>query len=124
MPPADGGATPIIVPLSLLLAAGSAAGAGAPGGAAIGIGGVTPGTAGPPCWFIISIVPLNLGAAAPLTLKPHFSQVTAVSGFGAPQLGQNTQIPRWLGPTRLQFSCTEISGLGQGSPALGKAQQV
>ena len=37
----------------------------------------------------MSIVPLNLGAAAPLMLKPHFVQVVAVSGFFVPQFGQN-----------------------------------
>jgi hypothetical protein len=37
----------------------------------------------------MSMVPLNLGAAAPLMLKPHFVQVVAVSGFFVPQFGQN-----------------------------------
>jgi hypothetical protein len=44
-----------------------------------------------PCGeFIISIVPLNLGAAAPLRLNPHFLQVVAASSFSVPQFGQNT----------------------------------
>ena len=37
----------------------------------------------------MSIVPLNLGAAAPRMLNPHFVQVVAVSGFFVPQFGQN-----------------------------------
>jgi hypothetical protein len=37
----------------------------------------------------MSIVPLNLGAAAPLMLNPHFVQVVAVSEFFVPQFGQN-----------------------------------
>jgi len=69
--------------------------AGAAGGAAAGAPGAGP--AGPgagagfaaPAWFIMSMVPLNLGAAAPLMLKPHFVQVVAVSGFFVPQFGQN-----------------------------------
>jgi len=65
------------------------AGGGAAAGAA-GAGGATgaPGFAAPG-WFIMSIVPLNLGAAAPLMLNPHFVQVVAVSGFFVPQFGQN-----------------------------------
>jgi hypothetical protein len=52
------------------------------------------GAPGTPLWaFIISIVPLNFGDDVPLILKPHFSQVVAVSGFGAPQLGQNKRNP-------------------------------
>jgi len=35
------------------------------------------------------MVPLNLGAAAPLMLNPHLLQVVAVSGFFVPQFGQN-----------------------------------
>ena len=79
------------------LSSGHAAGAaaGAAGGAAAGAPGA--GTRGPRCgsrfrapgWFIMSMVPLNLGAAAPLMLKPHFVQVVAVSGFFVPQFGQN-----------------------------------
>jgi hypothetical protein len=41
----------------------------------VGAGAAEPG------WFIISIVPLNFGAAAPFRLKLHFEQVCAVSGF-------------------------------------------
>jgi hypothetical protein len=65
---------------------GGAAG-GAPGGGGAGCapGGGFCGTD----WFIISIVPLNFGAAAPLMLKPHLTQVVAVSGFFVPQFGQN-----------------------------------
>jgi len=38
----------------------------------------------------MSMVPLNLGAAAPFKLKLHFEQVGAASGFWVPQFGQNT----------------------------------
>ena len=38
----------------------------------------------------MSIVPLNLGAAAPFKLKPHFLQLPALSSFSVPQFGQNT----------------------------------
>jgi hypothetical protein len=41
--------------------------------------------------FIISMVPLNFGAAAPFRLKLHFEHVAAVSGFCVPQFGQNTR---------------------------------
>jgi hypothetical protein len=64
-------------------AATGAAGAGAPGAGAPGFG-----TAGV---FIMSIVPLNFGAAAPFRLNPHFLQVVAASSFSVPQFGQNTQ---------------------------------
>jgi hypothetical protein len=92
--PGMGGATPTIVPFNLLGGppgrGGSAAlvggvGAGAPGGA-----GGAAGAPGTPCWFIISMVPLNFGAAAPFKLKLHFEHVRAVSGFCVPQFGQNT----------------------------------
>ena len=90
-----GGATPTIVPFSLLggpaapAAPGTAeAGRGAGGAPAAGPGGGVgtgraPGAAGAaePGWFIMSMVPLNFGAAAPLTLKLHFEHVAAVSGF-------------------------------------------
>jgi hypothetical protein len=89
--PGIGGATPTIVPLSLLGPGGRPAGRGGPpgagGGAAPGggiIGGAAPGggagaapgaIGGAPPWpCIISIVPLNFGAAAPLRLKLHFVQ--------------------------------------------------
>lgn len=39
--------------------------------------------------FIMSIVPLNLGAAALFRLNPHFLQVVAASVFSVPQFGQN-----------------------------------
>jgi hypothetical protein len=82
-----GGAPPItIVPLKAGFFGGSPAGAAGDGGA--GLGGAAPGA--PPGVFIMSIVPLNLGAAAPLRLKPHFVQAVAVSGFWVPQFGQNT----------------------------------
>ncbi len=82
-----GGAPPItIVPLKAGFFGGSPAGAAGDGGA--GLGGAAPGA--PPGVFIMSIVPLNLGAAAPFRLKPHFVQAVAVSGFWVPQFGQNT----------------------------------
>ena len=68
-------------------AAGGAACAGAAGGAAGGAGAA--GFAACAAWFVISIVPLNFGAAAPLMLNPHLVQVVAVSGFFVPQFGQN-----------------------------------
>jgi len=62
-PPPVGGATPTMVPFSRL------AGPDAPGGApAAGRGGLAPGDAGVAPgtgWFIIIMVPLNLGTAAP-----------------------------------------------------------
>ena|SRR5437763_7765925 len=93
-----------MVPLKFGLAAGGGAAAGAPpgpmavgpagGGAAAGEAAGAGGAAGAPGfaapgWFIMSIVPLNLGAAAPLMLNPHLVQVVAVSGFLVPQFGQN-----------------------------------
>lgn len=48
------------------------------------------GTCEAPGWFIISIVPLNFGAAV-FIANPHFVQVVAVSGFCIPQFGQNTR---------------------------------
>jgi hypothetical protein len=38
----------------------------------------------------MSIVPLNLGAAAPPRLNPHLLQALTLSGFCVPQFGQNT----------------------------------
>ena len=66
-------------------AGGAAAGGTAPGGAAgaPGLGDIGE--------FIMSIVPLNFGAAAPFRLNPHFLQVVAASSFSVPQFGQNTQ---------------------------------
>jgi hypothetical protein len=60
-----------------------------------GAGGPPPGLAGPPARgaagvFIMSIVPLNLGAAALFRLNPHFLQVVDASAFSVPQFGQNT----------------------------------
>lgn len=78
-----GGATPTIVPFIWEPGLGAAGAAGAAGGAA---GGAPAPAAGE---FIISIVPLNFGAAAPFRLNPHFVQVVAVSGFWVPQFGQN-----------------------------------
>ena len=114
--PGDGGATPSIVPFicgggfAAGAAGGDAAGGDAAGGDAAGAAGGAPpaggagapgappsgaappgrGTAGE---FIMSIVPLNFGAAAPFRLNPHFEQVVAVSGFCVPQFGQNTRPP-------------------------------
>jgi hypothetical protein len=69
--PGIGGATPTIVPLSLLgIGAGAGAGAGAAaGGGSAGFGTFTCGAC------CMSIVPLNLGAAAPFRLKLHLLQV-------------------------------------------------
>jgi hypothetical protein len=94
-PKADGGATPTIVPFNLggmppaptaglaptATAPGCAATPAAPGPLAApptgrGGAGVTP-----PDWFIIIIVPLNFGAAAPFKLKLHLEQFCDVSGF-------------------------------------------
>jgi hypothetical protein len=50
-------------------------GFGAAGGAEAGRGGAAGGA------LTISIVPLNLGAAAPFKLNPHFVQVVAASSF-------------------------------------------
>jgi hypothetical protein len=100
--PAAGGATPSIVPLSFAFTAPTGAPPGAVGGAApaggpTGAGAAPPGAGGTPPGrgaaaggaFIISMVPLNLGAAAPFRLKPHLEQLVAVSGFCVPQFGQN-----------------------------------
>src|SRR4051812_10658876 len=74
------GGTPIIVPAS----AAGGGGTPTPGAGPAGATGGAPG-----CWFM-SMVPLNLGAAAPLRLNPHFVHVDAVSEFCVPQFGQNT----------------------------------
>jgi hypothetical protein len=93
-----GGATPTIVPLSLLgtgrapaptppdvgpasgAGGGGVAPAGAAGAAGAGAAGaLTPGIAG--AWFIMSIVPLNFGAAAAFSAKLHLEHVWAVSAF-------------------------------------------
>lgn len=95
--PIDGGATPSMVPLSCgfgEMAGGAPPGAGpAPGaaGGAPGAGAGAPGRGAAGGAFIMSIVPLNFGAAAPFRLKPHFEHVVAVSGFCVPQFGQNTR---------------------------------
>gem|GEM_PF-3392776 len=80
-----GGAAPtIMVPFMAGLGA-----AGAGGGGVAGPAGGRGGAA--PCgWFIMSMVPLNFGAAAPFKLKPHLVHADAVSGFWVPQFGQNT----------------------------------
>ena len=88
------GATPTIVPFNLL----EIAGEGAPGGGAEPVGppgraaGAAPGAGAPgmDAWFIMSIVPLNFGAATLFRWKLHFEQVCAASGFCVPQFGQNT----------------------------------
>jgi hypothetical protein len=83
MPPI-GGATPTIVPLSFD-GIGAGVPSSAPGGAPAAGGGAAPGGVGgrgtPPGLFIMSIVPLNFGAAAPFKLKLHLLHVAAVSGF-------------------------------------------
>ncbi len=90
--PGIGGATPTIVPLSLL--GGGPAGRGGiapPGGA--GGGAFEPAPCA--CWLDMSIVPLNFGAAAPFKLNPHLMHVTAFgSSFFVPQFGQNTATSR------------------------------
>src|SRR5690606_35449665 len=88
--PSEGGATPSMVPLSLE-GTDLSAGFGPPAA-----GAVPPGRRTPCGAFIISIVPLNLGAAAPFMLKPHFLQVFELSSFSVPQLGQNTISPPFL----------------------------
>ncbi len=116
-----GGATPTIVPLSLL--GGGPAGRGgsgaplAPGAPGEGVpGGALPPTAGGRPWFDMSIVPLNFGAAAPFKLKLHFEHVSDVSGFCVPQFGQNTEPPSFArgehtahnrGRSRGTFALTE-----------------
>jgi len=107
--PKDGGATPSIVPLSFegtgvapaaglgppTAPAGTPGAPGTPGAGAPGAPGAgAPLGRGTPCGaFIINIVPLNLGAAAPFRLKPHFLQVFELSSFSVPQFGQNTISP-------------------------------
>lgn len=68
--------------------AGGAPAMGGGGGAGNGASGDAGAVGG--CW-LISIVPLNFGAAAPFKLKPHFVQVVACSVFCVPQFGQNTR---------------------------------
>ena len=78
-----GGAAPtIMVPFM----AGLGAGGGGAAGPTLGGRGGAPGCGA----FIMSMVPLNFGAAAPLRLKPHLLHADAVSGFWVPQFGQNT----------------------------------
>jgi hypothetical protein len=92
--PIDGGATPIIVPFSFGFsitpgAAGAPAGEAAAGGSAPAGGAPAGGAAGTAAGaagfaaagaFIISMVPLNLGAAAAaFSAKPHLAQAVAVS---------------------------------------------
>jgi hypothetical protein len=88
--PAAGAATPTIVPFSLLGTPGAAPALGAPAptdpGPLPGPGapGAPAAGRGPPgageLWFIMSIVPLNFGAAL-FIANPHLVQVCAVSGF-------------------------------------------
>jgi hypothetical protein len=85
--PAIIGATPTIVPLSLLgvgpwpvdggpaVGGAPAAGEGAPAAGRGPVGALMSGM------LFINMVPLNFGAAAPFRLNPHLPQVTAVSGF-------------------------------------------
>lgn len=78
-----GGAAPTIM-VPFIAGLGGAGGGGVAGPGA-GRGGVAaPGV------FIMSMVPLNFGAAAPFKLKPHLLHAAAVSGFWVPQFGQNT----------------------------------
>jgi len=82
---------------------------GPPGGAPGGAPGAVPGGAPcGPCWgvFIMSIVPLNFGAAPPLRLKPHFEHVADVSGFCVPQFGQNTPDLLWENAERGRATTT------------------
>jgi len=61
--------------------AGAAAGVAGAGAAGVGAPPAAPGRGTPAGAFIISIVPLNFGAVAPLSLKPHLLHVLAVSWF-------------------------------------------
>jgi len=89
-----GGATPTIVPFSLLggpaaptdmgpVGRGAAPGTAEamPAGAGVAAGGAGGAGGAPAGWFIMSIVPLNFGAEAPFRLKEHLEHVCAVSGF-------------------------------------------
>lgn len=86
------GATPIMVPARPGFPGGIPIGPPIPGGGGAG-GPPGPGPMGA-CW-LISIVPLNFGADAPLRLNPHLTHVDAVSEFCVPQFGQNTPHLRW-----------------------------
>lgn len=124
--PGEGGATPTIVPF---IAAGR--GAAAPGAPEAVPSPTGLGATGE---FIISMVPLNFGAAAPLRLKPHLVQVVAVSGFCVPQFGQNKlhlqalvesalQPPPWgTGTLAKQRSSPQVQK-GPG-PAKGRSQPI
>lgn len=101
--PSPAGGTPTTVPArpwaslnppmggAAAIGGGGAAAMGGGGGAGNGANGAN-GDAGAVggCW-LISMVPLNFGAAAPFKLKPHFVQVVACSVFCVPQFGQNTR---------------------------------
>ncbi len=104
--PGDGGATPIIVALAMDLGHGAGPWPGTPGGAARGTAATGE--------FIMSIVPLNLGAAAPFRLKPHFWHLTPLSSFCVPQFGQNTHLPPFGRITRLRWGAggAYIAGAG------------
>jgi len=85
--------------------AATAAGAGAAGAAGAPAAGA--GAAAGFGWFIISIVPLNFGAAAPLMLKPHFVHEVAVSVFLVPQFGQNKSASaKRVVPAMIPCPCT------------------
>jgi hypothetical protein len=89
----EGGATPNIVPFITGLPGPGPPGAAAPGAPAGAAGsGCAPGRGTPAGAFIMSIVPLNFGAAAPFSLKPHLVQVVELSGFCVPQLGQKATL--------------------------------
>jgi len=95
LPKPPWGATPTIVPLKFGFAgaagaaAGAAGAAGPPGAgpAVAGLGGDAAGEPGAPGfaapgWFVMSMVPLNLGAAAAaFSVKPHLAHAVAVSWF-------------------------------------------
>lgn len=112
--PGEGGATPIIVPFITGLAAG-----GRPLWPAGGLpAGPPPGRGTAAGALTINIVPLNLGAVAPLRLKPHFWHVAALSSFWVPQFGQNTD-------TYLRCDSNVVGGAepsvhGLGAPTQGE----
>lgn len=85
--PGAGGAIPTMVPFIWRRMAGESMDAGPPAGGT-GVAGLAGGAPPATGEFIISMVPLNFGAAAPFKLKPQLPQVVAESGFWAPQFGQ------------------------------------
>lgn len=99
--PMPAGGTPTTVP-----ARPGFTGGGAPGGGGGAPGGPMPGgIIG--CW-LMSMVPLNFGAAAPFRLNPHLTHVDAVSAFCVPQLGQNTHHLRWLHARRAECAASVL----------------